>query len=98
MRVQARTSLEEMHTIAQAVAEKLNKHKDKKLVKFVIPTQGFSSLSVKGGALYDPDLDQAFINELKKNLDPEIEVIEVETHINTPEFGRSVVEALKQIL
>ncbi len=98
MRVQARTSLEEMHTIAQAVAEKLNKHEDKKLVKFVIPTQGFSSISVKGGALYDPDLDRAFIDELRKNLDPEIEIIEVETHINTPEFGRSVVEALKQIL
>ncbi|MGD9318327.1 MAG: Tm-1-like ATP-binding domain-containing protein [Desulfobacteraceae bacterium] len=98
MRVQARTSLEEIHTIARAVAEKLNRHEDKKLVKFVIPTQGFSSISVKGGALYDPDLDRAFIDELRKNLDPEIEIIEVETHINTPEFGRSVVEALKQIL
>jgi len=98
MRVQARTSLEEMHTIAQAVAEKLNKHEDKKRVKFVIPTQGFSSISVKGGALYDPDLDRAFIDELRKNLDPEIEIIEVETHINTPEFGHSVVETLKQIL
>jgi len=98
MRVQARTSLEEIHTIAQAVAEKLNRHEDKKLVKFVIPTQGFSSVSVKGGALYDPDLDRAFIDELRKNLDSEIEIIEVETHINTREFGRSVVEALKQIL
>jgi uncharacterized protein (UPF0261 family) len=98
MRVQARTSLEEIHAIAQAVAEKLNRHEDKKLVKFVIPTQGFSSISVKGGALYDPDLDRAFIDELRKNLDPEIEIIEVDTHINTPEFGRSVVEALKQIL
>jgi uncharacterized protein (UPF0261 family) len=98
MRVQARTSLEEMHTIAQDVAEKLNTHKDKRLVKFVIPTQGFSSISMKGGALYDPELDRAFIDELRKNLDPEIEIIEVETHINTPEFGRSVVKALKQIL
>jgi uncharacterized protein (UPF0261 family) len=98
MRVQARTSLEEIHTIAQAVAEKLNTHKDKKLVKFVIPTQGFSSISVKGGALYDPNLDRAFIDKLRENLDPEIEIIEVETHINTPEFGRSIVEALKKIL
>lgn len=98
MRVQARTSLEEIHTIARAVAEKLNRHEDKKLVKFVIPTQGFSSISVKGGALYDPDLDRAFIDELRKNLDPEIEIIEVETHINTPEFASSVVAALKQIL
>jgi uncharacterized protein (UPF0261 family) len=98
MRVQARTSREEIHTIAQAVAEKLNRHEDKKLVKFVIPTQGFSSVSVKGGALYDPDLDRAFIDKLRENLDPEIEIIEVDTHINTREFGRSVVKALQQIL
>ena len=98
MRVQARTSREEIQAIAQSVAEKLNNHQDKRLVKFVIPTQGFSSLSVKGGALHDPDLDRAFMDALRKNLDPEIEIIEVESHINTREFGRSVVEALQQIL
>ena len=95
IRVQARTSSEEMVTIARAVAEKLNQHEDKKLVKFVIPTKGFSSLSFEGGALHEPETDQALIDELKKNLDPDIEIIEVETHINTPEFGRAVVEALE---
>ena len=95
IRVQARTSSEEMVTIARAVAEKLNQHEDKKLVKFVIPTKGFSSLSVEGGALHEPETDQALIDELKKNLDPDIEIVEVETHINTPEFGRAVVDALE---
>ncbi len=85
-----------MVTIARAVAEKLNQHEDKKLVKFVIPTKGFSSLSVEGGALHEPETDQALIDELKKNLDPDIEIIEVETHINTPEFGRAVVDALEK--
>jgi len=83
-----------MQTIARAVADKLNKHRNKKLVKFVIPTKGFSSLSVEGGALHDPDTDKAFINELRKNLDPEIQIIEVDTHINTPEFARAVAAAL----
>ncbi|TET87986.1 MAG: hypothetical protein E3J46_05675 [Desulfobacteraceae bacterium] len=95
IRVQARTSPEEMQTIARAVAEKLNKYKDKKLVKFVVPTKGFSSLSVEDGALYDPDSDKTFIGELIKNLDPQIETIQVDTHINTPEFARAVVEALE---
>ncbi len=98
MRVQARTSPEEMHTIARAVAEKLNTHKNKKLVKFVIPIKGFSSLSVEGGALYDPVSDQAFIDEFRKNLDPEIDIIEVATHINTPEFAQAVIDALEQTL
>ncbi len=94
MRVQARTSPEEMRTIAHAVAEKLNKHRNKKLVKFVIPTRGFSSLSVEGGALYEPDTDKVFVSELRKSLDPAIEVIEVNSHINTPEFAKAVGEAL----
>jgi uncharacterized protein (UPF0261 family) len=98
MRVQARTSPEEMHTIARAVAEKLNTHENKKLVKFIIPTKGFSSLSVEGGALYDPVSDQAFIDELRRNLDPEIDIIEVATHINTPEFAQAVMDALEQTL
>jgi len=95
MRVQVRTNAEEMQTIARAVAEKLNKHQKKKLVKFVIPTRGFSSLSVEGGALYEPDTDQVFVKELRKGLDSEIQIIEVDTHINTPEFARAVAEALE---
>jgi len=96
MRVQVRTSVEEVQTVARAVAEKLNKHKNKKLVKFVIPTKGFSSLSVEGGALYEPDTDRAFVDELRKNLAPEIQVIEADTHINTPEFAQVVAEALRE--
>jgi uncharacterized protein (UPF0261 family) len=98
MRVQARTTPEEMQTIARAVAEKLNKHMNKKLVKFIIPTKGFSSISGEGGALYDPVSDQTFIDELRRNLDPEIETIEADTHINTPEFARVVIDALEQTL
>jgi uncharacterized protein (UPF0261 family) len=98
IRVQARTSPEEMQTIARAVAEKLNKHENKKLVKFIIPTKGFSSISVEGGALYDPISDKTFIDEIRENLDPEIDIIELDTHINTPEFAQAVVDALEQTL
>ncbi|MBW2311007.1 MAG: Tm-1-like ATP-binding domain-containing protein [Deltaproteobacteria bacterium] len=98
MRVQARTSPEEMEAIADAVAQKLNTHGNKTLVKFIIPTKGFSSLSVEGGALYDPISDKAFIEEFRERLDPEIEIIEVDAHINTPEFARAVVDALEKIL
>jgi len=38
------------------------------------------------------------IDELRKALDLEIEMIEVETHINTPEFARAVEEVLRQAL
>jgi uncharacterized protein (UPF0261 family) len=98
MRVQARTSVEEMKTIARAVADKLNQYRNKNRVKFIIPRKGFSSLSTEGGALYDPPADQTFLEELKKFLDPGINIIEVDTHINTPDFAQAVVKTLKEVL
>ncbi|MCL5950097.1 MAG: Tm-1-like ATP-binding domain-containing protein, partial [Chloroflexi bacterium] len=98
MRVQARTSSEEVTTIARAVAEKLNKHPHKRLVKFLIPSKGFSSLSGEGGQLYAPEVDRAFVEALRESLKPEIEVIEVDAHINTPEFGKAAARALEGTL
>ena len=98
IRVQARTSAEEMQTIAQEVANRLNRCRNKKRIKFILPTRGFSSLSVEGGALYEPESDQAFIATLKHYLDGEISIREVDADINTPEFAGAVVDALKQAL
>ncbi|RJR47347.1 MAG: hypothetical protein C4576_09800 [Desulfobacteraceae bacterium] len=98
LRVQARTTPAEMTLIAKETAERLNAHGDKRLAKFIIPAKGFSSLSVDGGALHDPESDSTFVSELRKNLDPGIEVIEVNSHINTPEFADAVVNALNNIL
>jgi len=98
MRVQARTTVEEMKIVAKAVADKLNQYRNKNRVKFIIPRKGFSSLSTEGGALYDPEADQAFVKELKTVLDPGIDIIEVDTHINTPDFARAVVKTLKDVL
>jgi len=98
MRVQARTSPEEMEQAAKAVAEKLNQYQHKKLIKFIIPKKGFSSLSVEGGTLHDPPSDEAFVHSLRKNLDPEIKIVEVEADINSREFAQAVVNALGESL
>ena len=95
-RVQARTNAEEMQAVALAVAEKLGRYKHKKRVKFVIPKRGFSSLSAEGGALYDPDSDKAFVAALKKHIDPEIEICEVDSDMNSREFAQAVVDALSR--
>jgi uncharacterized protein (UPF0261 family) len=97
VRVQARTTAEEMRQIGHAVAERLNRHRYKEMIRFIIPGRGFSSLSVAGGALYDPESDEAFILALKENLDPEIGVLEVDTDINSRDFAAAVVSALADI-
>ena len=98
IRVQARTSAAEMQTVAREVADRLNRSQNKDLIKFILPTRGFSSLSVEDGALFEPESDQAFIEALKQHLDDDISIREVDADINTPEFARAVVEALKQAM
>ena len=95
-RVQARMSPEETEYVAAAVAERLNRYQHKERVKAVIPLKGFSSLSIEGAALCDPASDRAFLMILKKHLDPAIEVIEVDSDINSPVFARAVANALSQ--
>lgn len=53
---------------------------------------------MEGAALHDPSSDDIFINELKKNLDPEIKIIEVNGDINTRDIAQSVVGALAESL
>jgi uncharacterized protein (UPF0261 family) len=98
IRVQARTTIEEMKLIARAVAERLNRYPNKRLVKFIIPKKGFSSLSTPGGVLYDPDADQAFTMTLHQFLDPEIQIIEVDADVNHPEFAMTVAKTLRDCL
>ncbi len=94
IRVQARTSAAEMQTIAREVAARLNQGENKALIKFVLPTRGFSSLSIEGGALHEPESDRVFVEALKKKLDEAIEIVEVDADINTPESAQAVVDAL----
>lgn len=98
MRVQARTTPQEMAMVAEAVAQRLNQHPRKQWVRFIIPNKGFSSLSVEGGPLYDPEADETFTRSLREHLDPGIEIVEVEAHVNEPAFAREVVNSLEELM
>jgi uncharacterized protein (UPF0261 family) len=97
-RVQARMSAEEMEYVGTEAAKSLNEYHNKARVKVVIPSKGFSSLSVEGGPLCDPDSDKAFSAGLKKLLCPEIDIIEVDADINSRAFAAAVADALSKAL
>lgn len=97
-RVQARMSPQETEYVAAAAAGKLNQYQGKKRVKVILPRKGFSSLSVEGGPLYDPGSDSIFVNTLKAHLDPGIEVVEVDSDINSPVFAEAVASALARAM
>jgi uncharacterized protein (UPF0261 family) len=88
----------ETEYIAAAAAEKLNQYPGKSRVKVVIPLKGFSSISIEGGPLHDPSADSVFRTTIRKHLDPAIEVLEVDSDINSPEFAGAVAKALSHAL
>lgn len=97
-RAHARMNAEELEYVTSSAAERLNLYQQKKRVKVIVPLRGFSSLSVEGGPLYDPEADKMFGNTLKKYLDPEIEIIEVDSDINSKEFASAVAKTLMKLL
>ena len=90
------TTAEELKIIAATFAEKLNKAQGK--VKFLYPGQGFCSQDKEGLALWNPDGNPVFLTELKKNLRPDIPIIEVDAHINDDEFAMVALEQLLEVM
>ena len=95
LRIEVRTSADELREMADIIADRLNRSKAPCAV--LIPLQGWSSLDKEGRALYDPEANRAFVEALKEKLDSKIPLKEVDLHLNTPEFGKEAVELLHQL-
>ena len=80
-----RLNIEETTCLANQLAEKLNR--DAGNIKVLIPGRGWSEADRQGGPLYDPEMNLIFTGRLKEVLDPQIEIQEVDRHINDSAFG-----------
>jgi uncharacterized protein (UPF0261 family) len=81
---------DEMKEVGKEIAEKLNKAKGP--VKVFIPLKGWSFPDREGLAHWEPEGNQALVDTLKGNLNPSIPLIELDAHINDPDFIDPVVE------
>ena len=81
-----RLNIEETICLANQLAEKLNR--DAANVKVLIPVRGWSEADRKGAPLYDPEMNSVLIGRLKEALDPQIEIREVDRHINDGAFAK----------
>jgi len=96
MRAMARFPKDELLVGAKLYAEKMNKAKGP--MKLVIPLRGWSSLDQEGSALYDPEEDSIFIDELKKNLRRSVEIEEVDCNLEDIRTARALVESLDNFM
>ena len=87
---------EEMKEFARIIGEKLNRSQAPTHV--LIPKKGWSEADKEGMELFDPRVDQIFVDHLKTILHPEIPVEEMDVHISEPAFARRAVELLDQMI
>lgn len=90
LRVQVRTSADELRQAADVIAERLNAARGE--WTFLVPLKGWSSLDREGRPIYDPEADAAFVERLVAKLDQPERVKKVDLHLYTPEFARVAVD------
>ena len=90
LRVQVRTSADELRQAADVIAERLNAARGE--WTFLVPLKGWSSLDREGRPIYDPQADAAFVERLEARLDHPERVKKVDLHLYTPEFARVAVD------
>ena len=94
LRTWIRLSPDELKEVAAIFAEKLNQAKGP--VTVMIPQDGWSSADLPGNDTHDPAEDQLFTEVLRRQLKSDIQIIEVASNMEDPEFATAVVEnALK---
>jgi uncharacterized protein (UPF0261 family) len=91
-----RATSTEMAKVGRVMAEKLNAAKGPTTV--LIPLRGFSMYAKRGGPLYDPKGDRAFIVSLTRHLKPHVRVLEEDAWINDPAFATHAATLLLEML
>ena len=91
-----RTNIEENQRMGELFAEKFNMAKGP--IKVFIPMGGFSEVDYPDKPFWWPEANQAFVDELKKHLRPDIPVEISAKDVNDPEFSGKVAEQLLEFL
>ncbi|MFJ3582125.1 Tm-1-like ATP-binding domain-containing protein [Streptomyces sp. NPDC090127] len=64
-----------------------------------LPLRGLSTLGAPGGPYHDPVLDEAVFGAVRDGLrGSRVDVVEYDTHLNDPSFGRAAAELLHRLI
>lgn len=89
-----RTTPAECAELGRRLARKLNAARGP--VTLFIPLRGVSLIATEGQVFYDPVADAALLQAIRENLDPSVEVREIDTDINDPAFAVAMADTLHE--
>lgn len=92
-----RTTPEECAELGRIIAEKLNAATGPTVL--MLPLKGVSMIDAPDQPFYDPEADTALFDALRTHIDPDVvELVELDRHINDPEFAAAFAERLIDLL
>jgi uncharacterized protein (UPF0261 family) len=91
-----RTTPEENARLGEIFAEKLGAATGP--VAVYVPVKGFSEVDLEGKPFHLPEANRAFVDALRANLKPGIDIVEMDVDINDPQFSSATVAALLEMV
>jgi uncharacterized protein (UPF0261 family) len=91
-----RTIISENKVLGEQLVEKLKNSTGP--VEIIIPLKGISQIDSVGGVFYDPEANSALFESIKLTAKDEVNVIEMDAHINDDAFARTLVERLLKLM
>lgn len=91
-----RTTPDECAVIGRRIAEQLNRATGP--VVLVLPLRGVSAIDAPGQPFHDPDADAALFASLRAHAGSSVRIVDVDAHINDPEFARVLTSAMLELL
>ena len=87
-----RTTREENAELGRIIAAKLSKAKGPTVL--MIPKKGVSAIDVEGKPFYDAEADEALFTALRKNITPNVTLVELDADINSDAFATEAAHRL----
>ena len=91
-----RTTPDECREIGRRIGEQLSRATGP--VTLMLPLRGVSMLDARGQPFFDPDADGALFEALRAHCAPNVQIRELDAHINDPEFAAAVADEMIRTL
>jgi len=91
-----RTSPEECEEIGRRIAGQLTRAQGPTVL--MLPLRGVSMIDAPGQPFHDPEADAALFASLRKHAGINVEIVEIDAHINDPEFASALAGRMAGLL
>jgi uncharacterized protein (UPF0261 family) len=91
-----RTSPEENDKLGREIAEKASAARGPTAI--LMPLRGVSAIDKDGGPFWWPEADAALFQSIRNWIGPSVKLLELDLHINDPEFARNTAQTLLEMV